>query len=224
MVTNYQSSDGSPTSPVESNQITLQVGERRFLTTRKTLTEGSGYFSSLLSGRWDNNLQPDGSYFVDADPETFEHILRYLRRGIFPIFYDKVKGHDHAKYLALLEEAKYFQVDPLEEWLAGKKYLEAVKVVYTPQEADDDLVVSWKEGSETDIEYKPSWVVKKVYVCPRDIFIHRGNPQACGRQCRNAQQGREYDYKDEAVLKAVVIRKTTIFDQNLCLYSESSAN
>lgn len=76
MAMNDQSINEIPASfsPVESNQITLQVGERRFLTTRQTLTEGSGFFFSLLSGRWDN-AQSDGFYFVDADPESFEYIL-----------------------------------------------------------------------------------------------------------------------------------------------------
>jgi hypothetical protein len=87
--------------------IHLQVGGRRFTTTKETLTEESAFFSSLLSGRWENALE-DGSYFIDADPVLFEHILRYLRRGVFPLFFDTAKGHDPYLYLALLEEARYF--------------------------------------------------------------------------------------------------------------------
>lgn len=74
-------------------QITLQVGERRFITTRDTLVGESGFFTSLLARRWDN-AQEDGSYFIDADPDLFYHVLRYLHRGILLIFYDKAKGHD----------------------------------------------------------------------------------------------------------------------------------
>ena len=74
-------------------QITVQVGERRFVATSETLTQKSGFFSSLLSGRW-NNMEADGSYFIDGDVALFEHILRYLRRGVLPLFYDNAKGHD----------------------------------------------------------------------------------------------------------------------------------
>lgn len=80
-----------------SAPIRLQVGERHFTTTRDTLTAESRYFASLLSGRWDNALE-DGSYFIDADPMLFDHILRYLRRGIFPLFVDMAKGHDYHLY------------------------------------------------------------------------------------------------------------------------------
>jgi BTB/POZ domain-containing protein KCTD9 len=95
-----------------------QVGERLFVTTRETLTRKSGFFASMLSGRWDNT-QADGSYFIDADPQLFEHILRYPRRGVLPVFYDNLRGHNHALYRALLEEARYFQTGQLENWKIG---------------------------------------------------------------------------------------------------------
>jgi hypothetical protein len=80
-------------SPVTSTnrRVTLQVGERRFVTTLQTLEKSGGFAS--LSRRWVNR-QEENSYFVDADPTIFEHILRYLRRGVLVIFYDKAKGHD----------------------------------------------------------------------------------------------------------------------------------
>src|SRR5437763_426520 len=99
-------------APIPGEKIILQVGERRFVTTRGTLTQESGFFSSMLSGLWDN-AEADGSYFIDSDPLLFEHILRYLRRGVHPIFYDNLRGHDHALYQALLEEARYFQIGEL---------------------------------------------------------------------------------------------------------------
>lgn len=115
---------------IDDGIVTLQVGEQRFVTTPETLTRESGFFSALLSSRWDNK-QPDGSYFIDVDPELFKHILRYLRRRILPIFYDKCKGHDHALYIALLEEAKYFLIPRLEKWLDERRYLQAVSVRYS---------------------------------------------------------------------------------------------
>ncbi|RAL06902.1 uncharacterized protein BO97DRAFT_447229 [Aspergillus homomorphus CBS 101889] len=90
-------------------------------------------FSSAIAAydRWNNALE-DGSYFIDADPDLFEHLLRYLRRGIFPIFYDRQKGHDYPKYFALLEEAKYFGIGELVTWLENGTYLRAVDIGYQP--------------------------------------------------------------------------------------------
>ncbi|KAF7680604.1 hypothetical protein GT037_002255 [Alternaria burnsii] len=41
----------------------------------------SPYFESLLT-RWEDcaDLQADGSYYIDADADTFEHILNFMRR------------------------------------------------------------------------------------------------------------------------------------------------
>lgn len=62
--------------------ITLQVGERRFVTYPSTLAAESSYFTSLLSDRW----RRDGTYFIDADGDLFTYILRYLRSGVLPVF------------------------------------------------------------------------------------------------------------------------------------------
>jgi hypothetical protein len=142
-------SEHASPSPAAGQQITLQVGERRFVTTAETMTQESAFFAILFSGRWDNK-QADGSYFIDADPQLFEHILRYLRRGVRPIFYDNVKGHDHALYFALLKEAQYFQIPKLESWLRGRNYLQAVRS-YTPR-------TMWKGhlGSRRDSRMKKS--------------------------------------------------------------------
>jgi hypothetical protein len=141
-------------APNAGRQITLQVGERRFATTRETLIGESGFFTSLLSGRW-NSIQEDGSYFIDADGGLFEHVLRYLRRGVLPIFYDKMKGHDYSLYLALLEETKYFQIPRLEEWLEKKQYLYALKIKYSATEIEgtQDLQIPRSTDMESLVEF-----------------------------------------------------------------------
>ena len=197
--------------------VTLQVGDRRFVTTKETLTHQCGFFSSLLSGRWNNELQPDGSYFVDADGDLFHHILRYLRRGVLPLFYDNGKGHDHALYLALLEEARYFQIPRLEKWLEDKAYLQAVKIMHTVVEVDGVGNLVEVATTDTTLEYHLGRVTEKVYVCPRGIPVHRGDQRRCGRQCMSAQAGSDILYEDEEVLKTVVVRKQTIFDEKICI-------
>ena len=135
MSSSENSIESTHASPATERQITLHIGERRFVTAAHMITQESGFFAALLSGHWDNR-QADGLYFIDADAELFEHILRYLRRGVLPVFYDSVKGHDHTLYLALLEEAKYFQVPRLVNWLRGKGYLQAIKIRYSADELD----------------------------------------------------------------------------------------
>ncbi|KAL4787340.1 hypothetical protein BJX76DRAFT_354288 [Aspergillus varians] len=100
--------------PPDDDVIKLEVGERTFTTTRDTLVKESTFFSALLSSRW-NSARADGSYLVDAYPNLVQHILGYLRRSTFPLFYHSLKGHDYPLYSALLEEAKYFGIDRLAE-------------------------------------------------------------------------------------------------------------
>jgi len=58
----------------------------------------------------------------------FTYILNFLRRRIPPIFWTRTEGFDFPLYAALLEEARYFGVGSLEEWIVTKKYMESVGV------------------------------------------------------------------------------------------------
>lgn len=208
----------SPDSPAPTTprQITLRVGERSFITTRETLTAESDFFASLLSGRWDN-AEEDGSYFIDADADLFVHILRYLRRGILPFFYDKLKGHDYALYLALLQEAKYFQITRLEDWLGRERYLRAINTHYSATQTEGSIEYQIPQDSNTELEYHPEWGIKKVYICPRGIGWHRGNPLVCGVDCRRSRGSAEDIYEEVQVLRTVIVEKQTIFDMQACL-------
>ncbi|KAK3291962.1 BTB/POZ protein [Chaetomium fimeti] len=197
--------------------IHLQVGERRFTTARATLTEESGFFAALLSGRWENALQ-DGSYFIDADPNLFQHILAYLRRGVFPLF-DGAQGHDHHRYLALLEEARYFQIPQLEAWLSNKHYMMAAQVTYKAEEYDEDdprwRTVTTAAGKT--VEYHPQWATRKVYLCPRGIPEHRDNRTGCGRRCESARGDDGDQFEEELSLHILVIKREVAFNADVCV-------
>lgn len=203
-------------APIAATQITLQVGERPFVTTRETLVGESDFFASLLSGGLDN-AQEDGSYFIDADGKLFQHILRYLRRGVFPIFYDRVKGHDYALYFALLQEAKYFQITKLVGWLETKRYLSAVKVKHWATEIEGVGSIHATVEADAEVKYYPALDKEKIYVCPRRLFVHRGKPGACGKDCRRAQGNAEDIYDEEPVFRTLVVREQTVFDGEACL-------
>lgn len=91
-----------------------------------------------------------------------------------------------------------------------------MKIRYSAEELDDALAISETTETDVEIEHKSAWVTKRVYVCPRNIAVHRGNSRACGRQCRNAQGDELDDYKNDVVFKMMAIRKRTIFDRNVC--------
>jgi hypothetical protein len=116
--------------------ITIKTLQRNFVTDPERWLGQSTYFKNLFSGKW-GDKQEDGLYFIETDAYIFKHILRYLRTGVLPVFYDRGKGHDFALYQALLEEAKYFVVERLEKWLCERKYLEVVEIHYLATETQD---------------------------------------------------------------------------------------
>lgn len=192
-----------------SDRIVLQVGERRFNTTVGTLTERSEYFEAYFSGKWSIDKQEDGSIFIDSDGDAFDYLLRYLRRGTFPLAFDIVKGHDYALYSRILEEAKYFQCPKLVFWLEHKCYEKCVSSsVLTALQETEDLDLS-NCSSVHDMEILPCTKSDSdVYICPRGIGIHRGAPHRCGRQCANAQGDDDPTYEKDRVISRWLVART----------------
>ncbi|OSS45117.1 hypothetical protein B5807_09272 [Epicoccum nigrum] len=94
--------------------ITLDVVGHRFKVSTDILIAESGLFKHQLSGKYTWTPQVDDSYFLDADPEIFEYILRFLRRPCsYPLFWSKDRGFDYDMYRHLQAEAEYFQVNAL---------------------------------------------------------------------------------------------------------------
>ncbi|KAI9799638.1 MAG: hypothetical protein M1833_003953 [Piccolia ochrophora] len=149
-----------------NTRVELQVGERRFTTLATTLSAGSTFFASLLSERWEDSRSADGSFFIDADPDLFAHILRYLRRGVLPVVFDKIRGFDHAFYQELEAEAVYFGIEPLHEWIKDEGYLLAVTIQYSMEEvksqgsvvSNDKVTVS----GNTERSYYPTWETERL--------------------------------------------------------------
>ncbi|KAI2632265.1 BTB/POZ protein [Hypoxylon sp. NC1633] len=211
-------------------RITLLVGERRFNTFRDTLTSGSQYFAARLSGRW-SDADEDGSYFVDADPSIFEHILCYLRTGHFPLFFDSsTLSFDHAKYMALLSQARYFGIKYLMEFIERRQYIGAIRVTRTveiieeAQSVNNELFENYLNNEDTPdakVEITTTWHTKQVYICPRNIDVHRGYRDRCGRACEaeRDRQGGAVVFKEEKDLRAVVTSTTVdIEEDRLGLY------
>lgn len=210
----YAPSSSNPSAPSSSALIELQVGERRFTTRASTLIDGSTTLAGIISDRFSSSRSSDGSYFVDADPDLFEHLLRYMRRNVvLPVFYNE-NGFDHALYRALQVEADYFNIQPLNTWLKEKGYLRAVSVQYLVDERKGEGVDAGYDAvvdGNTERTYHPSWGTEKVYQCPRDISTHHGNPNLCGRACARTQ-GENEGYVDREVLRTLVVTKKVVFN------------
>ena len=100
--------------------LQLDVGGRKFKVSRDVLCE-SGLLRNQLSDRYTWPQDPDGSYFLEADSDIFEHLLRFMRRpNLFPLFYTVASGFDFDLYNRLEAEAEYFQLDALHAWIKQK--------------------------------------------------------------------------------------------------------
>ena len=87
--------------------ISLNVGGKRFTTSRQTLTSiGDTFFTALLSGRISSLRDSSGAIFVDRDPKLFAIILNYLRtRQLFDI--------NQCNLDMLLHESQFYGITPL---------------------------------------------------------------------------------------------------------------
>jgi uncharacterized protein YjbI with pentapeptide repeats len=91
--------------------VRLDVGGKKFVTTRTTLTkERDSMLAKMFSGQWNSARDEKGAYLIDRSPEYFEPILNYLRTGTIVL-------DDGVNVEGVLQEAKFFNissmVDPL---------------------------------------------------------------------------------------------------------------
>ncbi|KAG6023959.1 hypothetical protein E4U40_003652 [Claviceps sp. LM458 group G5] len=211
-----------PTSSTHApGTIKLLVGERTFITTRRTLTTESGYFRQRFATPWGRTPQ-DGAYFIDADPVLFEHILRYLRHPAFPLFYDHVHGHDVGLYASLHNEAVHFQISRLQKWLSAKRYLEAIQVKHTMK-----VVENWNDctlPSDTYLTAEPyreevSNGAKSAGSGVAGSSVCPGNCCCCANQGKNTAQ-QEKTKKTKAVVPTVEPVKFAVVTRQIILKPE----
>jgi hypothetical protein len=196
--------------------ITLDIGGRKFKTALDTLRSGSGLFHRQLSENYTWSPQADGSYFMDADPDLFAHLLRFMRRPeVFPLFYTKANGFDYDLYNRLEIEAEYFQMEELREWIKEKKYLKAVvKQTYNPNVQVLDGLCPERYPIDESRERFMVPRVEKTYQCPRGL--HHGNPSGCGHKCNKAQGTAEVVYEERNYEELVSVRTEVEFVGSVC--------
>ncbi|KAG6362909.1 hypothetical protein INS49_008004 [Diaporthe citri] len=182
--TKTETERGEPAPGVKSQErqpIRLQVGETVFSTTHHTLCKESTYFQCLLSDR--NQQLTNGSYFVDADPELFSYILRYLRHGIYPVSFSRSSGHDYATYLGIERLATELRIERLTKWLVDKQYESAIKCAVSFERMKPSMF-NWLSDTlpprlylSTDhVNFLPDsngrvWEVKKRFMVRPEAFL-----------------------------------------------------
>jgi hypothetical protein len=217
---------------------TIKTLQRNFVTDPEKWLGHSIYFEHLFSGKW-GDKQEDGSYFIETDAHIFEHILRYLRTGVLPVFYDRGKGHDFALYQALLEEAKYFAIERLEKWLCEGKYLEVVKIRCLATETQDrgayrrhttsdpqgrifmleDRFIEITTSGNIETTMVPVVQQKNFFYCPdgkhgkSDEFYCR----SCTEQARDNKIDINGGWREEGRLSWCIVRKEVVFNHDLCV-------
>jgi hypothetical protein len=197
--------------------MTLDVGGRIFKVSRDTLKE-FGLFRYQLSDRFTWEPESDGTYFLDADPDLFEHLLSFMRRPeVFPLFYTKDAGFDYNLYNRLEAEANYFQMDALRDWIKAKKYLKAIVTqTYSAEVRRLDMVPPQRRSVNISEDWHVIPRTRKVYICPRGIWGHRDDPNSCGHACRKARGDDEIEYEDETYEEAVILKKEVEFVAEIC--------
>jgi hypothetical protein len=141
----------------------LKIGGRRFEVLRSTLMK-SGALRDMISGTLSWAAEPDGSYFLDTDPDAFEHVLRFMRRpSIFPLFWSKSEGFDYALYHRVQTEAEVFKVDALHDWIRGKKYLDTI-LMHTLKAQKEDLD-DMEEDTRLSNYSQDCYVVSQLSAC-----------------------------------------------------------
>ena len=203
--------------------IVLDVSGRKYKTQRATL-QTSPYFQNLLA-RWDDcsDRQEDGSYYIDADPVAFQHILDFMRRpSKFPLFWTKETGFDYALYNKLEAEADYFLLHDLRDWLRKKRYLNAVKTVIEVEALSEHQLKDGRNRTrcKADIEVQSffgSYTGERRYRSPCEI--HPTNNDYPIRGCGSCKElimahGPQYD---DPPKRLTLVTKRVEFDETVCV-------
>ena len=221
--------DGNSFLP-KTDRIILRLNEKLFYTTKDTLIRESGYFSALFSGRWPDS-SADGVLTLDADADIFKHTMRFFRSGVLPVFYDGLKGFDHQLYSLLLEQAEFFVVDRLRDWILEKRYAQAVKTVRSVKlsestrwvdidsgKADRGLhkFVNREDTADTKVEHFVFSTNRKFRACQESwCDPHEYGESYCTEICSKIPQD-GHDYVERDVVNLVEICTKTVFDHQIC--------
>ena len=133
------------------------------------------------------------------------------------VFYTSSGGHEYGLYNAVQQQAQYFGLDRLEDWILNNGYLRAVRSTVSSRMLEDPDDLGQGYGSNAQLMHYPLWKKEEVYLCPRGIPVHRGQPGKCGKDCQKARREEEDRHEDEDFVGRVWEVKTmTVFHHEVC--------
>jgi hypothetical protein len=179
-----------------TSKFILEVGDRTFITTKSTLIhgmkEGSDYFKSRFD--LEERMPQDGQttkcspqtepYYLDFDPETFGHILDYLKTGVMPFLWSKEKGFDYLGYAKIETLADYLQIQQLKNWIATSEFKKVVSHSFyvTRYVYGRTNMIEMEHSDSTIVKYTPIngnqlLVFKRDTIIKKSHLLNDSNPR-----------------------------------------------
>lgn len=99
-----------------SNKVRLNIGGQIFETTRSTLLKDPDHMlARMFSGRFEVTRDEHDAVFIDRDSSVFGLVLNFLRSNEL-----SVSPREEGTLWKLLEEAKFYQIQPLVDCVKDK--------------------------------------------------------------------------------------------------------
>jgi hypothetical protein len=104
-----------------------------------------------------------------------------------------------------------------EDAYTTQKYLEAIKIKKgSPITRSIDQMCSALYAGNKSEDWHIVQTIRKVYLCPRQIAVHKGHPELCGGACHRRQAENVVVYEDQACLLVVSMEKEIVLDDKVC--------
>eukprot|EP01084_Bolivina_argentea_P030072 55767_1 len=156
-------SDESKQQSDDNKIISLQVGERKYMTRISTLkNSGNGYFSSLFAGNFASNESYNGSFFIDRDGDLFYYILQYLRSGTLIISSNDTNTNTEI-FQKLLIEAQFYMINSLVEYIKSKISPNSFQLILPNSKILTDSEQQKLQNILTENEMKYNWKLRKSF-------------------------------------------------------------
>lgn len=165
------------------NRIIIEVGGREFLVCTDIFEESLWFRKAIRRC----SIAAPGCprrIVIENDPDLFAEVLKYLRTGICPLYWDKVKGFDVARYAELANQASVYHIPKLWVWITQEKYLDAVTVTVmrgetkirrgTQHHQRHVQQANWELSVDAVLEG-----VDEVWICPKGAPDHDGDSTMC---------------------------------------------
>lgn len=163
------------------NRIIVEVGGKAFHVC-SDIFEESAWFTKAIRRASFSGESP--RVRIENDPELFGEILLYLRTGMFPLYWDKIRGFDYRRYAEMETQAKMYQLPALLQWIQDRRYLDVVTTEVVMKETKIPKGVEHYQrhvllGNEEETVDAVLPGVDEVWICPASIEAHEGDSTLC---------------------------------------------